>query len=452
MNRLCSLIYRPEGLLVATFALLILIGTIALALDPCQTSNNIDLLDAFFTATSAVCVTGLITHDTATEFTRDGQIVILILIQIGGLGLMTFGALAFQLIRRRVSFHSYAALQDLFFQGELRGSLKKAIRRIVLLTMVFEVVGATLLYCGLAGPSQPEGGLFEALFMSVSAFCNAGFSVYSDSVISLRESRLVMWTLMLLIVGGGVGYLVHFELLGRLWQRLRHPRQYAGGWSLHTRVVVTSSGILIGLGMLGMLLTGLTTMEQSIGDRLLNSLFQSVTARTAGFNSVDLRGLSVPALMVLMPLMFIGGSPGSCAGGIKTTSMSVWLARIRGRISGSDDIVLADRRIPLDVVRRANLIIALAILWNMIGVAFLAFTEQIGDTMRFEQIIFEQISAFGTVGLSTGITANLSTAGKLWIILSMFAGRLGPLTIALAVMRGRPELPYTYPEERVMIG
>jgi trk system potassium uptake protein TrkH len=199
-------------------------------------------------------------------------------------------------------------------------------------------------------------------------------------------------------------------------------------------------------------MTGPSPGTRAAGFPLLDALFQSVSSRTAGFNTVDIAALSVPSLMILVPLMFIGGSPGSCAGGIKTTSLCVWLARVRARLSGQRDVALWDRRVPQDVVRRAALVAALAVLWNSMGVMVLAMSENVGSGIRFEQIIFEQVSAFGTVGLSTGITSGLSAVGKLWIVASMFAGRLGPLTVALAVLQAQRSPRVAYPEERVLIG
>jgi trk system potassium uptake protein TrkH len=439
-------------LLVATFAGLALAGTIVLRLGVCQTTGEVGLLDALFTATSAVCVAGLTTHDTATAFSRTGQVVILLLIQLGGLGVMTFGALAFELLRRRVSFRSRAAVQDLLFQGESRGKLRTALHRIVLITFGFEVLGALLLYAALAGGPAPRGGLFEAVFLAISAFCNAGFSVYSDSVIGLRNAPGLLWTLMALIVAGGLGYTVLFETLQRGWRRLRGRRGSPVRWSLNSRIAIRASAALIVLGTLGLLLSGLTPREQTFGSRATHALFQSVTARTAGFHSVDVAALSVPALIVLLPLMFIGGSPGSCAGGIKTTSFCVWLARVRARVAGREDVDLADRRVPHDVVRRAAMILALAAIWNLAGIMFLTVTEGVGGAVRLEQVIFEQVSAFATVGLTTGITPGLSVPGKLWIIASMFAGRLGPLTFALAVVGQEATPRFAYPHEGVMVG
>ncbi len=447
------LLYRPEGLLVTTFAGLIVVGTVALRLPTSHAGETIGVLDALFTATSAVCVTGLITHDTATEFSRAGQVVILVLIQLGGLGLMTFGALAFQLFRRRVSFQSHAAMQDVFFQGEMRGSLRAALGQIVLFTVLIEAAGAVLLYAGMHVDGPPRGDAFCAVFLSISAYCNAGFSVYSDSAMGLRDSNLIMWTLMALIVLGGLGFAVLFEIRQRLWRRLRRQRGGPVMWTLHARVVLAASFALVVGGAVLLLVTGLTEGETTLSSRVLNALFQSVTARTAGFNTVDIGALPVASLLVLIPLMFIGGSPGSCAGGIKTTSICVWLARVRARLTGQRDVTLGQRRIPQDVVRRAALVFALAALWNLVGVGVLTMSEHVGHhDLRLEQVIFEQVSAFGTVGLSTGITPSLSVVGKIWIILSMFAGRLGPLTIALAVLQEQSAPVFRYPEERVMIG
>ena len=445
------LLKRPEGLLVATFGFLIVAGTLLLRLGVCQTTGDIGWLDCWFTATSAVCVTGLITHDTATEFTRVGQTVILVLIQLGGLGLMTFAALAFQLLNKHVSFQSQAAVHDMLFQTELRGSLRLALRRILLITLVIESLGALFLYIGILRGDAPHGDVFHAVFLAISAFCNAGFSVYSDNIVGLRDSPWFMVTLMALIVSGGLGYTVILELVRRGWGRLRGaPRPPT--WSLNTRVALRTSFTLILIGTVALLLTGLTIHEQGFGSQLLNALFQSVTARTAGFNTVDVGALPVPAMMILIPLMFIGGSPGGCAGGIKTTTFRVWISRIRARILRRDDVCVLDRKIPHEVVRRAALILAIAVLWNALGVYLLAVSENVGDEFQLEDLIFEQFSAFGTVGLSTGVTPHLSIVGKLWIILSMFIGRLGPLTIALVVVRQQAQPPFTYPSERVMIG
>jgi trk system potassium uptake protein TrkH len=443
---------RPEILLAGTFGTLIAIGAILLSLPFCHADASLGLLDAVFTATSAVCVTGLITVDTATAWSPAGQVVILALIQLGGLGVMTFGALAFQLLGRRVSLASHAALEDSFFQGAVRGGLRRAIPQIVALTLACELLGTILLYAGMRGTDQHSGGVFSALFLSVSAFCNAGFSVYSDSVMSLRSSPLIMGTFMFLIVVGGLGYLVVLELLQRAADGWRGRRAVTVRFSLHARIVLSTSALLFLGGAAALLLTGMGADARSWSERLAAAVFQSVSARTAGFNSVDIGLLPLPTLMILIPLMFVGGSPGSCAGGVKTTSFTIWLARVVARLRGEDDVTLFERRVPQDVVRRAALVLAVAGLWNATGVFLLACTERVESIGQLEGIVFEQVSAFGTVGLSTGITPHLSILGKLWIIASMFLGRVGPLTITLVVLKPLVGRPFRYPPERVMIG
>jgi len=439
-------------MLVATFAGLILVGTALLRLPVSQAQDTapLGIVDALFTATSAVCVTGLITRDTATDFSRTGQTIILILIQLGALGVMTFAALAFHAFGLRMSFGSQAVLQSMFFQDEARGRLRTALLQIVAMTFGLEAVGMLLLWPALR--DAQVGGAFEAMFLSISAFCNAGFSVYRNSLEHLSALPVVVWTVAGLAVVGGLGYMVLFEIARRLAYALRRRPQHPVNWSLHARVVLVSSAALVVLGALGLTATGLTASEDTPGARIEQAVFHSVTARTAGFSMLPVGDQPTPALMILIPLMFVGGSPGSCAGGIKTTSLVVWLSRVAARMAGRSDVAIGRRRIPQDVVRRAALVLALAALWNATGVFVLAVTEGAGRLVRLEDVMFEQVSAFATVGLSTGLTAHLTMAGKLWIIASMFVGRLGPLTIALAVIRQEIRPRYHYPCERVMIG
>lgn len=432
------------------FAALIAVGTMLLRLPPAHAGEPVGWLDAFFTATSAVCVTGLITVDTASAYSRFGQTVILALFQLGGLGIMVFGALAAEVLHLRLSFSSQAAWRSAFFGEQARGDLRRAVWRILFITVAFEVAGALLLLVGLRNGPQARGGVFEAVFLSVSAFCNAGFSVFSDSVVGVRDSAVIMATLMSLIVAGGLGYTVLIELSRRIWRRLRRQSGGTVVWSLQSRVVLGVSGLLIAGGAVWLFVGGLTAAERPVGLRAVHALFQSITARTAGFNTVEIGALPLCALLPLILLMFIGGSPGSCAGGIKTTTAAIWSARIWARLVGRDDVALWGRRIPQEVVRRAALVLALAALWNVLGVLVLVITES-ARSVPFEHLIFEQVSAFATVGLSTGITPTLSPLGKLWIIASMFVGRLGPLTIAMGML-ARARMPYRYPTERVMVG
>jgi trk system potassium uptake protein len=444
--------WRPEALLVTTFAGLILAGTVALSIPASHASRPIGWVDALFTCTSAVCVTGLAVVDTGTAWTRTGQTIILLLIQIGGLGIMTFAAAAFQLFNQPLSVTSHAALQDTFFQPEARTNLRRAFGRIVASTLIIEALGAGLIYLSLGRQSSEIAGWFEAVFLSVSAFCNAGFATFKSNLIDVRGSYLAIWTIMGLITLGGLGYTVIFECWDRFLSLLRRRQHAPLKWSLNARVVLVVSACLTFGGGLALAGVGLTASEDTWVARLYHGLFQSVTARTAGFNTVDIAALPVTGLMLIILLMFIGGSPGSCAGGIKTTSAAIGVAGAWTGLTGGESVTIFDRRIPTDVLQRTAMVIGMAALWQGAGIFILCFTENVGSgPIAFEHVVFEQVSAFNTVGLSANVSPQLSTAGKLWITLSMFAGRVGPLTMALAVLK-RPRSPLTFPVERIMVG
>lgn len=443
----------PQVLLIGGFAGVILVGTLLLLLPWSQTRGDIGLVDALFTATSAVCVTGLIVVDTATAYSRFGQAVILILIQVGGLGIMTYAALAFLILGRRLSLASQAALHDAFFQRDLGIEFKKKFRQILLITATIELAGMLCLCLALLWRNTPfPQALFSALFHAVSAFCNAGFSIYSENLMGLRDSPVIMACIMTLIVLGGLGHMV----LTELWYHIRlkvlksasaEPLQL----STHTRVVLRLTLTLILGGFVALLALGLTDGEAGWGMKLSCALFQSITARTAGFNTVNIGLLPLASLWILIFLMFIGGSPGSCAGGVKTTALAISVAELRAKLRGDDQTVLLERRVPKQTVWRTMILIRLAVLWNILGILILLITEAGRPELGLHDVVFEQISAFGTVGLSTGVTDKLSIWGRLWITATMFVGRLGPLTIALGLAPARP-LHLTYPEGRVMIG
>jgi trk system potassium uptake protein TrkH len=444
----------PQVLLILGFAGIILIGALLLLLPWCQTEGKVGFVDALFTSTSAVCVTGLIVVDTPTAYTVPGQIVILGLIQIGGLGIMAFAALAFIILGRRLSLASQAALHDSFFQRDLGIEFKKRFFQIIVTTAVIEGLGILVLFEALLKrASHPWEALYSSIFHAISAFCNAGFSIYTDNLVGLRDSPMTMVVIMVLIVLGGMGHSVIREIWDRLTDRLV-GRNYSGRMrplSIHSRVVLRLTGILIVAGFVGILFMGQTPSEDTWGMKLSCALFQSVTSRTAGFNTVDIGALPLSSLMLITILMFIGGSPGSCAGGVKTTAAAISLAEVRAGILGEEDVRLFDRRIPKETLWRTTSLIKLAILWNLIGVFFLSLTETGHRGIGLHDIVFEQISAFGTVGLSTGLTFKLSTAGKLWIIATMFIGRLGPLTLAIWMFPVK-HVHIRYPETRIMIG
>lgn len=452
LGRVRTAFDRPEARLVGTFAGLIIIGAALLSLPIAHAAEPVGVLDAAFTSTSAVCVTGLVSVDTPTRWSRFGQVVILVLIQLGGLGVMTFAVVMVQLVQTRISLGAHAALSDVFFQDQARGELRRSLRRVVGMTLLIEGVGAAVLYAGLRSAAQP-GDAFEAVFLSVSAFCNAGFALRSDSLIGQRDAALIIWPVMILITLGGLGYTVLFEAARRFRHAVTGRGRPAVNWSLNSRIVLyVSAGLTFG-GAAALVACGLTPTEVDWWPTLLHALFQSVTARTAGFNSVDIAALPVASLLLLVALMFVGGSPGSCAGGVKTTTATVWAAGFRAWTRGRDDVTVLGRRVPTDVVRRAGVVVAVAVSWNLVGVLLLAASERVGaGGPPLEHVVFEQFSAFGTVGLSTGITFNLSDIAKIWLILTMFIGRLGPLTIALLVLTGAPPSRYRLPQERVMIG
>jgi trk system potassium uptake protein TrkH len=450
-HRLIPFASLPQILLLAGFAGVIGAGTGLLLLPWSQTAGEVGWVDALFTSASAVCVTGLVVVDTGTAFSFFGQVVILFLIQIGGLGIMTFAALAYLVLGRRLSLASQAALHDTFFQRDLGIEFKKRFFQILLITGSIEFLGACCIFLALLtrGTPFPEA-VFSSVFHAVSAFCNAGFSIYRDNLVSLRDSPTIMAAIMSLIVLGGLGHMVLHEVLGSFTRRLlrregsSHPRRL----TVHSRVVLrVTLGLIVG-GTLGLLFLGLTKDEPTWGLKVSSALFQSVTARTAGFNTVDIGILPVSSLLLITLLMFIGGSPGSCAGGVKTTALAISLAEMRAKLRGEEDVVMMERRVPAPVVARTMVLIRLAILWNLFGLFFLLCTEP-GRT--FHELLFEQISAFGTVGLSTGITDKLSSAGKLWITSTMYLGRVGPLTIALGLLPTRP-VRVKYPEARILIG
>jgi trk system potassium uptake protein TrkH len=290
------------------------------------------------------------------------------------------------------------------------------------------------------------------MFHSVSAFCNAGFSIYKNNLVDVRDNHVILFTIMFLIVTGGMGHAVLLEMwrrLGRTW-RQKQDQGIVRPLSTHAQVVWRMTVFLICSGALGILLFGLTNDEVSWTEKISGALFQSVTARTAGFNSVNCGALPLSSLMLIIMLMFIGGSPGSCAGGIKTTSFAIWLAEMRSKLRGYKEVKLLDRQVPGEILWRNTILIRLAAAWNIVGIFLLLVTEtQPGIGMH--DVVFEQISAFGTVGLSTGLTEKLSVIGRIWIILTMFIGRVGPLTVAMWIIPERHVL-IRYPRARIMIG
>jgi len=442
--------------LVLYYSLAILIGAVLLATPFAAHGDPLSFLDALFTATSAQCVTGLIVVDTGTKLTLFGQLVVLFLIQIGGLGIMTFSVYLFIYLRMGVSTRGRWIINETLIHSPI-GTWRELIKSIFILTLVIEAVGAVLLAWALVPELGLWAGIYSAIFHSISAFCNAGFSLFSDSMVQFSANSLVNGTLIALIVLGGIGFLVLRELLDVLEQWRKHPRKRLR-ISLHSKIVLIASGFLIVYGAL--MIAWLEKDNALAGLSLLEgfwaTLFQSVTTRTAGFNTLDLTQFRAPTLFLMIFLMFIGASPGSAGGGIKTTSMALFFAVFYNRLRGSRHVTLFRRTIPDEAITKALALTILAIILIGIAIFFLmiAHTPDIAHegAREFLSYTFEAFSAFSTVGLSVGATAQLTSIGKIIVMGLMFVGRVGMLTMAFAIAGHINPFAPRYAEENIMIG
>lgn len=439
--------FQPAQVLAISFAAAILVGSLLLSLPFSNTSGRISYVDALFTSTSAICVTGLIVKDTPKDFTPAGQVIILILIQLGGLGIMTFSTMVLLAAGRSITIGDRILVQEGFHPGSPR-DFRSLIRNVFFFTFSIELIGFGALFFGFLKSHPWPRAAYSALFHSISAFCNAGFSVYSDNLMSYRGNILVNLTVIGLIILGGLGFLVIHEVLGAFPSLLRRAKVQ---WSLHTKMVLTVTSLLIaGPFLIFLFLEGRGSLQGlTWKEKILASLFQIITPRTAGFNTMDLTTLGTATVLLLMLLMFIGASPGSTGGGVKTSTFGVVLAFLRSKIARRDSVHLFYRNIPADNVIKAFTVIALA-LSLIFAVAFVVLFNQPGLLMK--EVFFEVFSGFGTVGLSLGITAGLSSLSKVMIILIMYAGRVGPLTLLYAFSRRRAIGKFEYVEENVMIG
>ncbi len=444
----------PNQALILYYSLAILLGACALSLPAASRGEPLPFLDALFTATSAQCVTGLAVVDTGSHFTLFGQLVILLLIQIGGLGIMTFSVYLFFYLRVGVGMRGRWIIHETLLHTPVE-SMRDLIGSIFALTLAIEGAGAVLLCFAFVPQMGLAQGMYYALFHSVSAFCNAGFSLFPDSLVGYRSDPLVNLTIMALIILGGIGFLVMREVIDLLKPRPGRRRRL----SLHSSLVFWTTGILL-LG--GALLIAILEQPSALvamggGEAAWTALFQSVTARTAGFNTIDLNRFEIPTLFFIIFLMFIGASPGSCGGGIKTTSLALFAVILRSRLQGTPHANVLRRTIPDEAATKTLTLVMLAALFVCAATFALlavqlpgeAFGESRGEFMDYT---FEAVSAFATVGLSLGATAKLVPAGKLIIILLMFVGRVGLLTVTFTFVRRSREGAVRYAEENIMIG
>lgn len=436
--------------LIAAWAAFILLGALVFWLPASANGPRLAWTDALFTSTSAVCVTGLSTIDT-DRLSPFGQAVLLVLMQTGGLGIGVLSTWLLVAAGRASLSHQYE------MQNALAAVRTRPLRLLAWMLpaiVLIEAIGAVIL-ASILGFESP-GAWWSAVFHSVSAFCNAGFSLYPDSVARFRANPAAVLTLSALIMLGGLGFITFSQLVSWSRRRLAGERR---NLYLHSRAVLFTNAWLWGLGAIFFALLEWDRALAGLGaiDRILDAFFQSVTARTAGFSTVDFSTLRTPTLLLTMVLMLIGGAPGSCAGGIKVTTLVVILAAIRARVRGADAVGLLKRSIPKEVVSRSFHLVSFALLFLAAVVFALSITEEgratpYGQADQFKALAFEAASALGTVGLSTGLTPLLSPAGKWLIILTMFAGRLGPLAVAVAILRPRASGHYEYPTEEIAVG
>jgi trk system potassium uptake protein len=436
----------PPKVLVTGFAVIIFIGAMLLML-PVATNDGkgLPFLDALFTATSATCVTGLVVVDTGTTFTLFGQLVILALIQVGGLGFMTFATMFAFLLGKRISLQERLLLREAMNNLTLEG-IVRLVKRVLIFTVIIEGIGGLVLAIRFAFDMPPLKAFYFGMFHAISNFNNAGFDLMGDfrSLTGYVEDPVVTLVVCALIILGGIGFIVINEV---------YEYRQTHRFSLHTKVVAVTSGLLLAFGTLLIFLFELhnpkTLGPLSPLGKFLASFYQAVTPRTAGSNTLSIPDLTQPTLFLIIFLMFVGASPGSTGGGIKTTTFATLLGAVWSQIRGKEDVVFFKKRIMYDTIYKSLTVTISGLFIVMFVTMLLTITEKGKD---FLMILFEATSAFGTVGLSMGLTPELSPFGKVLIIFTMFAGRVGPLTIAYAVTLHRKPDPFRYPKGKIMIG
>jgi trk system potassium uptake protein TrkH len=433
-------------LLVLGFAGVILFGAILLSLPFASVSGeSVGFVNALFTAASAVAVTGLVVVDTATYWTTFGHVVIIVLIQIGGLGIITMGTLFALILGRRINFRQRIVMQEAMNKITLNGVVRLA-KYILILTFAVEGVGAIILATRFVPEFGWGEGIWLSVFHSISAFCNAGFDLIGDfqSLTPYVNDPIVSLTVAGLIIIGGLGFVVIFELLDK-----KSIKQL----SLHSKLALLMTLVLLLSGYVIVMALEFNNPETmgnlSVGGKFLSGFFHSVTPRTAGFNTLPMDKLMMGTIVMTMLFMFIGAGSAGTAGGVKVTTVGVIIASIVSTLKGREDAEAFKRKLPRGLVNKAVAILTIALLWIITVTFILSITED----QTFVDILFEVISAFGTVGLSLGITTQLSTIGKLVITITMFVGRIGPLTLFMALAQRRQVASVIqYPDEEIMIG
>ncbi|MBS5885356.1 MAG: TrkH family potassium uptake protein [Clostridium sp.] len=438
--------FRLNGvqILALGFLIAIIIGAIILSLPiSSRTGEPTNFLDAIFTSTSAVCVTGLITLDTSTHWSVFGQTVIITLIEIGGLGFMSFGVLISLILGKKITLRERLVMQEAMNTYSIQG-LVKMVKYVLIFTMSVQFFGALLLSTQFVPEYGIGRGIFYSIFHSISAFCNAGFDLFGTSLVGYSSNSVVILVISALIIIGGLGFTVLLEIY-----------EFKGmkKLSLHSKLVLITTAILVFGGAILMLIFEYNNVDtianMNIKDKLLNSFFASVTPRTAGFNSISTSGMTLASKFLTIILMFIGGSPGSTAGGLKTVTFGILVLTVICVIKGREDTEVFGRRFTKEIVYKSFTLLFIGVSLVIFSTMILSYTE-VG--VSFIDLLYETTSAFGTVGITLGLTPNLSSIGKVLIMLMMYFGRVGPLTVMLALTRKRKKSGYKYPEGKILIG
>jgi trk system potassium uptake protein TrkH len=443
--------FTPVRILAIGFAITILVGAILLTL-PISSANRetTSFIDSLFISTSAVCVTGLVTLDTGTHWSYFGKTVIMSLIQIGGLGFMSFATLIALVLGKKITLRERLIMQEAMNAFDLQGLVKMA-KYILIFTFSVEFIGALLLSTQFIPMFGVFKGAYFSIFHAISAFCNAGFDLFGEletfsSLTHFADNSVIMLTIGVLIIIGGLGFAVWTEIYN-----------YRGikKLSLHSKVVIVMTIALILSGWILMLIfeynNPYTIKDMSLKEKLISSWFAAITPRTAGFNSISTLKMTMAGRFLTIILMFIGGSPGSTAGGIKTATLAIVIFTMVSIIRGKEETEMFKKRLPRDLVQRAFVVSTFGLVLVIIVTMLLSITE-VGSGNSFEFLFYEATSAFGTVGLSLGLTPFLSIIGKLIIAFTMYLGRVGPLTVALALARNKKKNSLRYPEDKILVG
>lgn len=434
------------------FLAVIVVGTVLLMM-PFSTSSGTwnDPIVALFTSTSAVCVTGLAVVDTGTDFSFWGQLCILLLAQIGGLGYMTTTTFLIMLVGRKFSLRQKIAIQQTLDRPGMHGS-SQVIQSIIATTMIFEITGVFLLMPAFVADYGWDQGVWLAIFHSVSAWNNAGFSLFSDGLIRYQSSWLVVFTITMLIIFGGIGYQVILETY--LWLRDRLLNKTTNlVLSLDFKVACSTTLILLFTGTIAFFIIETKNIKTfgslNLPTQFLAAWFQSVTSRTAGFNGIDIGQMTSAGLFITIALMFIGASPGGTGGGIKTTTLRVLTSCTKSILQGKEEVLLYERKIAISLILKAVAVLVGSVAMLVLSTVLISITD---PKLNFIQLLFEVVSAFATVGLSTGITSSISVAAKLILIVTMYAGRVGVLLLMAAVLGDPRPSRVHYPEENLLVG